>query len=66
MPRAAPSFPAFDEWQKMSESEQDALLDALEAGQRRGRLAMRLLIGAGRLSCDCGDRRGAAGALVRT
>jgi hypothetical protein len=45
MPRAAPSFPAFDEWQKMSESEQDALLDALEAGQRRGRLAMRLLTG---------------------
>ena len=45
MPRAAPSFPAFDEWQRMSESEQDALLDALEVGQRRGRLAMRLLLG---------------------
>jgi hypothetical protein len=29
----------------MSESEQDALLDALETGQRRGRLAMRLLLG---------------------
>jgi hypothetical protein len=46
MPRAAPSFPAFDEWQRMSESEQDALLDSLEAGQRRGRLAMLLLTGA--------------------
>jgi hypothetical protein len=46
MPRAALSFPAFDEWQKMSESEQDALLDSLEAGQRRGQLAMRLLLGA--------------------
>lgn len=46
MPRAAPSFPAFDEWQKMSESEQDALLDALEAGQRR-RLTAGVLIGLG-------------------
>jgi hypothetical protein len=45
MPQAAPSFPAFDEWRKMSESEQDALLDALEGAQRRGRLATRLLIG---------------------
>jgi hypothetical protein len=47
MPRAAPSFPAFDEWRKMSESEQDALLDALEGAQRRGRFAARLLIGLG-------------------
>ena len=44
MPRAAPSFPAFDEWQKMSEGEQDALLDALEAVQRRGSLYTRLLV----------------------
>jgi hypothetical protein len=44
MPRAAPSFPAFDEWQKMSEGEQDALLEAVEAAQRRGPLLMRLLI----------------------
>jgi hypothetical protein len=29
----------------MSEREQDALLDALEGAQRRGRLAARLLIG---------------------
>jgi hypothetical protein len=45
MPRAAPSFPAFDEWQKMSEREQDALLDTLEGAQRRGRFATRLLVG---------------------
>lgn len=45
MPRPAHAFPAFAEWQKMSESEQDALLDALEAGRRRGRLATRLMIG---------------------
>jgi len=45
MPRTAPSFPAFAEWQKMSESEQDALLDALESQKRRGRLSMRLLAG---------------------
>ena len=44
MPRAAPSFPAFDEWQKMSEREQDALLDSLEGARRRGRLAARLLV----------------------
>lgn len=44
MPRAAPSFPAFDEWQKMSEREQDALLDALEAVQRREALSTRFLI----------------------
>ncbi len=45
MPRPAPAFPEFAEWQNMSESEQDALLDALEAGRRRGRLATRLMIG---------------------
>jgi hypothetical protein len=45
MPRAAPSFPAFDEWQKMSEGEQDALLDSLESKQWHGRPAVRLLIG---------------------
>lgn len=45
MSRSAPSFPAFDEWRKMSEREQDALLDALEGARRRGRLATRLLAG---------------------
>lgn len=35
MTQPAPSFPAFDEWQSMSESEQDALLDKFET-KRRG------------------------------
>jgi hypothetical protein len=47
MPPAAPSFPAFDEWKNMSEREQDALLDRLEAHQRRGLLGRRLLVGFG-------------------
>jgi hypothetical protein len=45
MPRTAPSFPAFEEWQKLSEREQDALLDAMEWRRRRWRLAARALIG---------------------
>lgn len=45
MPRAVPSFPALDDWQKMSEREQDALLDAMEKGHRRGRLVVRVVIG---------------------
>lgn len=60
MPRAVPSFPAFDEWQKMSEGEQDALLDALETAQRRGTLAMPLLIG---LTC-AGAAAAVGGALL--
>ena len=47
MPPAAPPFPAFDEWKRMSEREQDALLDRLEAKERRGATAMRLAIGLG-------------------
>lgn len=45
MPRAVPNFPAFDEWQHMSESEQDALLDRFEAEQRRVTLFKRALTG---------------------
>jgi hypothetical protein len=45
MPPAASQFPTFDEWKRMSEREQDALLDRLEAEQRRGTVATRLLIG---------------------
>ena len=44
MPSAASQFPTFDEWKRMSEREQDALLDRLEAEERRGMMAMRLLI----------------------
>ena len=45
MTGSAPSFPAFDEWQKMSESEQDALIDRMEAVRRRQTLKVRILIG---------------------
>ena len=44
MMRPAPSFPAFDEWQSMSESEQDALLDRLET-KRRGSIFKRAVAG---------------------
>lgn len=46
MSRPAPSFPTFDEWQTLSESEQDALLDTLEKEKSRGTLMKRLAIGA--------------------
>jgi hypothetical protein len=45
MPPAASQFPTFDEWKSMSEREQDALLDRLEAEKHRGAIATRLLIG---------------------
>lgn len=41
MSQSAPSFPAFDEWEKMSESEQDALLDRLETAEQRGSIIKR-------------------------
>lgn len=44
MTQPAPSFPAFDEWEKMSESEQDALLDRLETKQR-GPIFKRVVVG---------------------
>jgi hypothetical protein len=47
MPPAAPPFPAFEDWQRMSEREQDALLDRLEAKRRRGPVALRLALGLG-------------------
>jgi hypothetical protein len=47
MPGATPSFPDFQEWQKLSEREQDALLDRLEGVPRRGRALSRLLSIAG-------------------
>jgi hypothetical protein len=40
-----PSFPAFDEWEKMSESEQDALLDRLETTKQRGSIIRRVVLG---------------------
>jgi hypothetical protein len=47
MPGATPSFPDFQEWQKLSEREQDALLDRLEGVPRRDRALSRLLTIAG-------------------
>ncbi|HWE16593.1 MAG TPA: hypothetical protein VG758_05330 [Hyphomicrobiaceae bacterium] len=47
MPPAAPPFPAFEDWKRMSEREQDALLDRLEAKRRRRPMALRLAIGLG-------------------
>lgn len=44
MTQPAPSFPAFNEWQSMSESEQDALLDRLETKQR-GSIFKRVVAG---------------------
>jgi hypothetical protein len=44
MSRPAPSFPTFEDWKRMSEREQDALLDRLEAEKRRGAFRTRLLI----------------------
>jgi len=38
MQRPAPSFPAFEDWKRMSQREQDALLDRLETAKRRGLL----------------------------
>jgi hypothetical protein len=35
MPQFGPTFPAFDEWEKMSESDQDALIARMERARRR-------------------------------
>ena len=45
MPAPTPHFPAFDVWQSMSETEQDALIARLEVRTRRMALAKRLLLG---------------------
>jgi CHASE3 domain sensor protein len=45
MSQPTPSFPAFDEWQKMSESEQDALLDRLERASQPGSTIRTVLVG---------------------
>ena len=47
MSRPAPSFPAFEDWKRMSEREQDALLDRLEATKRRRTRGSRLLMALG-------------------
>jgi hypothetical protein len=43
MLRIAPSFPPIETWAKMSESEQDAVIQAMESARRgRSRLAIAL------------------------
>lgn len=42
---SSPSFPAFDEWQKMTEKEQDALIGRIEAAQRRKAFGLRIVFG---------------------
>jgi hypothetical protein len=42
---SVPSFPPFQQWERMSESEQDALIDRIEAARRRRARAMRICIG---------------------
>ena len=54
MPPAAPQFPAFEDWKKLSERDQDALLDSMEAHKRRSRLVVRVLIGVGCLALALG------------
>ncbi len=41
---STPPFPAFDEWEKMSESEQDALIARMEAVRRRNSRIYRILV----------------------
>ena len=57
MSRAAPAFPEFDEWQKLTESEQDALLDRFESVQRRSTLVSRTFAA---LACTAGLAAGVA------
>jgi hypothetical protein len=42
---SAPAFPPFEQWQAMSEAEQDALIGRIETAHRRRRGLMRLLAG---------------------
>ena len=37
---ASPRFPAFEDWTKLTESEQDALLSRMEAARRRKSLLL--------------------------
>ena len=44
MSRFGPPFPAFDVWEKMSESEQDALIARMERSRRRSDVLAGILI----------------------
>jgi hypothetical protein len=45
MRASTPAFPPFEQWQAMSEAEQDALIARMEAAQRFQRGLRRLLLG---------------------
>jgi len=57
---SAPAFPPFEQWQAMSEAEQDALISRIEMAQRRKRTLARLLAG---LACAAAAAAGIAAAL---
>ena len=40
-----PQFPSLDAWQRMDETQQDALIDRIESARRRRRLGLRALAG---------------------
>jgi hypothetical protein len=40
------AFPPFEQWQAMSEAEQDALIGRMETARRRKRGLLRVLVGA--------------------
>jgi len=42
---STPQFPAIDDWQKMSERDQDALISRMEAARRRASVLRRLMVG---------------------
>jgi hypothetical protein len=47
MPRSQPQFPTLEVWQKMDESQQDALIDRIEEVRQRKALGYRILIAFG-------------------
>ena len=50
---STPPFPAFDAWEKMSESEQDALIARMEAVRRRNSRIYRMGVGGARGHGQC-------------
>ena len=42
---STPAFPPFEQWQSMSETEQDALIARMETARRRQRGLRRFLVG---------------------
>jgi hypothetical protein len=56
------TFPTFRTWQRMSEREQDALLDRIESRRRWGLLGSRVLVA---LACAAAIAAGSALMFVR-